>query len=208
MTDLASDSSDRVSEVSEHARAAGSETVATAGQNVAKVKDETVSQAKDLVGQTRDQLTAQANNQLGQLGSTIRRLATELEEMGQRSEHDGMARSVVKDAAQRSHRLADKVEGREIADVLADVRHFARQRPGLFLLGAAGLGVLVGRMGRGIRDAGESESSQSEPSVSASAIPPSYPEPTYAEQTYSDPTYSDPNYPGAEVPAAERGAQL
>lgn len=167
VTDLASDAGDRASAVSEHARAAGSETVATAGRGVTKVKDETVSQARDLVGQARDQVTAQANTQLGQLGSTMRRLAAELEEMGNHSDHDGMARSVVTEAAQRTHRLADMVEGREITELLEDVRDFARRRPGVFLAGAAAFGVLVGRIGRGVVDSG---ASRSEPTRSAEPI--------------------------------------
>jgi len=162
-TGLANSASDRATDVAGHARAAGSETTAAAGRNVAKVKDETVSQARDLMEQARSQVTEQANSQLGQLGSAMRRLASELEEMSRRSDQDGMARSVVDDAAQRVHRTADMVEGRDVSDVLDDVRRFARRSPAAFLIGAAGLGMLVGRIGRGVRDAdGERQSARSD----------------------------------------------
>lgn len=62
-------------------------------------------------------------------------------------------------ASQRISEVADWLEQRDPQDLLNDVTRFARRRPGTFLAIAAGAGLLAGRMGRGIRDAGSADNS-------------------------------------------------
>ena len=46
--------------------------------------------------------------------------------------------------------FAGKLQNREPAELLDEVRSFARRKPGLFLLGAAAAGVVAGRLTRGV----------------------------------------------------------
>src|SRR3712207_8459580 len=43
-------------------------------------------------------------------------------------------------------RLADSLENRRPEELLEDLKRFARQRPGVFVLGALGAGFLAGRV--------------------------------------------------------------
>lgn len=202
---LASNTTDRASDVSRHAAGAASDTLSGAAQGASAVKDESVAQAKDLIGQVRDQVRTQANSQLGQLGSTMRELASQLDDMSQKGDPETTARTLVSDMAQRTHRMADMVEGREVNDLLDDLRSFARRRPMAFLIGAAGLGLVAGRIGRGVRDARESAENTPSP------YPPPYPtEPSRqypiepATQYPPDPSVRYPGEPAAQYPMDDR----
>jgi hypothetical protein len=46
--------------------------------------------------------------------------------------------------------VADALENRQPSELLDEVRRFARQRPGVFLLSAAAVGFIGGRLTRGI----------------------------------------------------------
>jgi len=53
---------------------------------------------------------------------------------------------VAKEAAQRSERIASRIEQGGLDEVMDDAKRFARNRPGLFLLSAIGAGFAVGRI--------------------------------------------------------------
>jgi hypothetical protein len=55
----------------------------------------------------------------------------------------------VSQAGARAHGAADWLEQRQPGDLVDEARSFARQRPGTFLIGAAVVGVLAGRLTRG-----------------------------------------------------------
>ena len=57
--------------------------------------------------------------------------------------------------------FANWLQNREPADLLEEVRRFARRKPGVFLLGAAAAGVLAGRLTNGVR-AAHTDSGQSD----------------------------------------------
>src|SRR6185437_12116734 len=76
--------------------------------------------------------------------------------------------------------LASKLQNREPAELLDEVRSFARRKPGLFLLGAAAAGVLAGRLTRGVT-AAHSDSGSS--GTAGYRAPSNYVDPTPA---YSD----------------------
>ncbi len=65
----------------------------------------------------------------------------------------GLAADVAHQVAERARSLSRHLDGREPSELLDDVRRFARQRPGTFLLGALAAGVIVGRLARGTKDA-------------------------------------------------------
>jgi hypothetical protein len=88
-------------------------------------------------------------------------------EQGRRvaDEAAAQARTVLEDARQQVTEQAGQVAGwlenREPADVLDDVRSFARRRPGTFLMVAAAAGLVAGRLTRGAVDDRRDTSSSS-----------------------------------------------
>jgi hypothetical protein len=70
--------------------------------------------------------------------------------MANAPDQQGMASDLVRQAADRASSVASWLETRQPGDLLTEVQRFARNRPGTFLLLAAGAGVLAGRLTRGL----------------------------------------------------------
>ena len=64
-------------------------------------------------------------------------------------QRSGMASDAAREVANRARSFGQQLDGREPAELLDDLRSFARRRPGMFLAGAAIAGVVVGRVLRG-----------------------------------------------------------
>lgn len=77
--------------------------------------------------------------------------------MTQHSEQPGVATDLTRQGAGKSHDLASWLEDREPGHLVQELQSFARQRPGTFLLAAAGAGLLAGRLTRGVKDAGSDQ---------------------------------------------------
>jgi hypothetical protein len=105
----------------------------------------------DAVTQVRDQLDDQGRQQKDRLAGT---LATFGDDLGRMAENgSGLAADVAQEVSHRVRSLSRHLDGREPGELLDDVRRFARQRPGTFLLGALTAGVVAGRLLRGTKDA-------------------------------------------------------
>src|SRR5699024_10932677 len=116
------------------------------------VAEEAKAQARNVMDDARTMVDEQTRSQRDRLVDTARSFSGDLEEMAQ-SGPDGMAGDVARQVAEKIRSLTEQLDGREPNDILEDVRRFARRRPGMFLLGALGAGVVVGRMARGAKDA-------------------------------------------------------
>jgi len=137
---------------------AGKHVAGVAGEQAGQVASEASQQVRDLVHQTRGELTEQAATQQKRVAGGLRSLGEELHSMAQNSEQQGPATDLVKQAAERTGKVASWLEDREPGNVVDEVTRFARQRPGAFLAIAAGAGLLVGRLGRGLKSANEDSS--------------------------------------------------
>ena len=137
---------------------AGKHVAGVAGEQAGQVASEASQQVRELVHQTRGELTEQAATQQKRVAGGLRSLGEELHSMAQNSEQKGPATDLVKQAAERSGKVASWLEDREPGNVVEEVTRFARQRPGAFLAIAAGAGLLVGRLGRGLKSANEDSS--------------------------------------------------
>lgn len=141
----------------EEAKEVGREGVA-AGQHVAGVAKEEAKevgreakyQVKNLVSQVGDNVKGQASNQQQRAASGLRSLSDGLTSMANGQPQSGAAMDLVNRASERVSGLAQWLENREPADLLYEVKSFARRRPGAFLAIAAGAGLLAGRLTRGI----------------------------------------------------------
>ncbi|UZX01658.1 hypothetical protein F8G81_02730 [Arthrobacter sp. CDRTa11] len=129
----------------------------TAKSEAANVASEVKANAKDLLYQARNDLTQQAGTQQQKVADGLRSVSDQLHSMARASDQPGVASDLVRQAAERSSSVASWLEGRDPGSLLDEVKTFARQRPGTFLLLAAGAGVLAGRLTRSL-SAGAPES--------------------------------------------------
>jgi hypothetical protein len=191
--EVAQDVKGHATEVTQHAQDAAHDVAGTAAGQAQTVKDETVRQARNLAMEASDQLNAQAATQSQRLTHNLRDLGHELRQMAEAG-NGGTASELAHQASDRMHQAAGYLEGREPSDLLDDVRDFARRRPGAFLAGAAVLGLIAGRAGRGMKDASGSAPS-STPSVSRArtsaplTAPPGEPAMAGAMDDYSTGSY-------------------
>lgn len=145
---------DEARSVAQDAAQSGRATAETAKQQAGQVANEASAQARQLLDQAREELTGQGAAQKERATSGLRSLADELSGMvqGDGVQPEGMAGDLARQASERVRSAADWLETHEPGDVLQEARRFARRRPGTFLLSAAAVGFLGGRLMRGFAD--------------------------------------------------------
>ncbi|MHA7221787.1 hypothetical protein ACX80S_05630 [Arthrobacter sp. RHLT1-20] len=163
---------EQAGEVTAQAADSAQNVAQTAKAEAANVAAEVKTNTRDLLHQAKSDLTAQAGTQQHKVAEGLRSVSTELHTMAAASDQPGVASDLVRQAADQSSAVASWLDGRDPGSLLTEVKTFARQRPGTFLMLAAGAGILAGRLSR---------------SLSAGA---------------PEPTGSAPTGPGAGTPAA------
>jgi hypothetical protein len=151
-TDVAKDEARNVGQT---AAQAGGQVASTAADQAKEVVHETQRQATDLLHQGRSQLRDQAVGQQQKAAQGLSSLASQLRGMadGTSDGAPGPARDLIQQASGKLEELGHWLQNREPADVLDEVRAYARRKPGTFLLGAALAGVLAGRLTSGVKAA-------------------------------------------------------
>jgi len=134
-----------------------------AKSEVSSVASEAKYQTRNLVDQTRSQLRGQASNQQSQLASKVHSWASELGSMASKSDDSGPMTDLAQEATRRVGEISHWLDTHEPADVLEEVKRFARRRPVAFLALAAAAGVVAGRVTRGAVAANTSVDSNTEP---------------------------------------------
>ena len=124
------------------------ETAKTEAKNVAY---EAKNSAKDLLHQAKSDLTDQAGTQAGQGRRRHPHHLLALRTMADAPDQQGVAADLIRQAADRSESVASWLDNRDPGSLLNEVKSFARQRPGTFLLLAAGAGLVAGRLGRSLQ---------------------------------------------------------
>jgi hypothetical protein len=164
---------DQAADLGQNAVQASKHAASTAKEQTAAVTAEAARQGKDLARQAQNELTAQASQQQQRLAGSLHALGDELASMASRSENPGVATDLVHQAAGTTKHVASWLEDREPGQLLEDVKTFARQRPGLFIALAAGIGVAAGRLTRGLADGGNDDGSGGTPGpVQEETLPP------------------------------------
>jgi len=166
--------------VGQTAAQAGSQVASTATEQAKEVAAETQRQAKDLLDQGRTQVKEQVVSQQQKAGQGLTSLAQELRALADGSSEGapGPARDLLQQASSSVESFASMLQNKEPAELLDEVRRFARRKPGLFLLGAAAAGVLAGRLTSGVK-AAHTDSSSSPQQLGG-----------YGTSNYVDPTPS------------------
>src|SRR6478752_5589642 len=123
---------------------------ATVKDEASVVLDEAKSQAKDLYLQTRQELTEQADTQQQRAAAGLKAVSAELQSMAESSQNPGVATDLVRQLSGRLATVGTWLEARDPGSVLAEVKGYARRKPGTFMLGAAIAGVVIGRLTRAL----------------------------------------------------------
>lgn len=121
----------------------------TAASEAKSVAAEAGTQAKNLLGTVTSEVKSQAGSQQQKITEGIRGISDELKSMADKSDNH-MVSNLVQQASQRTDSVAGWLEGRDASEILEDVKSFARRKPGAFLAIAAGTGLVVGRLTRGL----------------------------------------------------------
>lgn len=159
---------DQAAQVGQGAADAGKHVTGVAKEQAGNVAGEAKAQARNLADQARSEVQGQAHTQKQRAADGLRSIGHELGSMADGSEQEGPATQLARQASQLAHDASSWLEQRDPGDLLEEIRSFARRRPGAFLGVAVGAGVLAGRLTRGIKDAGASDSSGSSGSPAAS----------------------------------------
>lgn len=199
--------------VGQKATEAGGQVAQTTRDQAQNVVGEAKQQARDLVGEARSQVQSQAGSQRDRAVQGLHTLSDELEQMTQQGGQSGLATEVARQVSGRTRDLAGYLERHEPADLLAEIRSFARRRPVVFLAGAALAGVVAGRLTKGIvAGAPEDDSSRAltsgYPDEYGTSLPavqsgeaygtglgtPAYPATGYESAGYQTPAYGTAGY--------------
>lgn len=189
---------DQARQVGSEAANAGGAVAQTAKEQGTEVGREAARQARNLYGEARTQLASQTGEQQRRAAGGLRSLADEMRSMAEQGGQAGPVSEMARQAADRVHGVAGWLEAREPGDLITEVRDYARRNPGTFLVGAAVLGVLAGRLTRGISAAGDDSGNGSSAYRGAGAYDPEQtaviptPAPRVAPDTVPAAGYLDP----------------
>jgi hypothetical protein len=192
---------DEAKNVGQTAAQAGSEVASTAADQAKNVVQETQRQAQDLLDQGRTQLREQGHAQQQKAAEGLTALASQLRGMADGSSDGapGPARDLIQQASGKIEEFGSWLQNREPADLLDEVRAFARRKPGTFLLGAAVAGIVAGRLTTGVKAAhtgsglvgGGSSSNGSQPQSHSGYAQGNYVDPAPAYSGFGETSYSD-----------------
>lgn len=132
------------------ARDAAHDVAETGAHEAAAVAGEARDQLRDLVSQTGHQLSEQASTQKQRVAAGLGSAGDDLSRMADADGGSGPAGEMVRRAAGHVSTAASWLENREPAQLLDDVKGFARRRPGTFIAVAALAGIVVGRLSRSL----------------------------------------------------------
>ncbi|WP_019181431.1 hypothetical protein [Microbacterium yannicii] len=130
---------------------AGAKHVAgVAGDEAGHVAQEAKDAARGFFAETRTQLSDQASSQQRRAAGALRSAGDELTEMAQGSQSGGAAAGLVRGLGQQTQNVASWLDQREPADLVQEVRGFARRHTGAFVVAAIGIGLVAGRLTRAL----------------------------------------------------------
>jgi hypothetical protein len=145
------DAKDRAQETAAQATDEGKKVADTAKTEVQNVAAEARAQASGLLDEAVTQVNDQSRTQRDRLVATLQTFGDDLEQMASQGGRSGPAPDLARQLAGTARGLSSQLDGREPAELLDEVRRFARRRPGMFLLGALTAGMVTGRLARGAK---------------------------------------------------------
>ena len=122
----------------------------TAKGEAKAVAQEVKYQAKDLYAQTQRELKDQAQVQQHRAAAGLRSVSDELDSLTANAQNPGLAVDLLNQVSTRLSGAASWLGDRDPSAVLSEVKSFARRKPGTFIIGAAVLGIVAGRLTRAL----------------------------------------------------------
>jgi hypothetical protein len=192
-SDRAADVAKGAAEVAATARQQAGTVAHTGQQEVKAVARDAKSQARHLMTESREELRTQANAQTSRVAGGLREISSQLQQMADAVDsQDSPVVSVVGQAAATTDRLAGRLDQGGIEGLLDETKRFARNRPGVFLLGALGAGLTMGRLLKGVTASSDSAT----PGSNGQSF-----EPDAADVTGASPLTLESSYGGAGISA-------
>jgi hypothetical protein len=143
---------EKAREAARHAGDAVAGSVGTVSQEasaqLSTVRDEAMTRAQDLLHEARGRATDQADQGTHQLADALVAAGNELTAMAESSDQDGPVTHAARDLGRRATAMGERLQQGGYRALAGDLKGFARERPGTFLLAAVGAGFAVGRIVR------------------------------------------------------------
>ncbi|WP_371400563.1 hypothetical protein OHA10_21535 [Kribbella sp. NBC_00662] len=151
---------DQAGQLKETSADAAREVAGTVKEKVSDVTSDVRTETRRLASQTRQELAGQASQQKDRAATGLRSVSDELRGMAEHGQ-SGLGAQLARQGADLTDQAADFLQQHEPADLLDEVRGFARRKPGTFLLIAAAAGVVAGRLTRAMAAGGTSGTTSS-----------------------------------------------
>lgn len=147
-------------QTTEAARSEARAVQGTVKEEAAHVAEQAREQARTTAHRVQDDLRRRGDEEARRVAQTLRETSDRLRSMAEHTgEQDGFLHGLVREGADATDRLASRLDDGGLEALTADVRSWARRRPGAFLLGAAATGFVIGRLVRNL--GGEQDGSRS-----------------------------------------------
>jgi len=185
--------------VAASATEAGGDVLNGAKEQAREVAAETRRQVHDLYGQVRTELNDQARTQLQRAARGLSAAADEAAQLAERAETSGPVTEVVREGSDRLRRAGQWLENREPQELVEEVRGYARRHPGLFLTGAAVLGLVAGRLMRNL--GGTKDSSAAATATPTMGTSSAFSSPVTASPVTASPVTATPVTPSPVTPS-------
>ena len=137
------------SEVKGHATDKAGDVARTAKAEARSVVDDARDQAAGVVSTTRTELKARASEQTKTLSTTLDDIGQQLGGMADNSDDpEAQVAKLARSAADTLGSQARRLDDGGLDGMVDDVKRFARNRPGAFLLGTVAAGFAIGRLAK------------------------------------------------------------
>ncbi|GAA4888350.1 hypothetical protein GCM10025789_00700 [Tessaracoccus lubricantis] len=196
-------------DVKDTAVSAGRDVVDSAKFEAGQVAREAKYQGRRLLDEGVGELRSQANTLQAKLADTVDALTEELGVMSANTQTDGPLTQFAGDAHDWGRRASSWLRDNDPDQVMGSVRRYAARNPWTFLAIAAGAGLVVGRLARGLKDSDPDDVPQLASDTSG-YHPPSSAAQGYALTTPGEERLGEAGDYGREVPSdlsAGPGAQ-
>ena len=113
-------------------------------------------------------MSDQASIQQSRLAGGLTSIGSQLTQMASTQSEQNVATDIVHEVGQRVDTLGRWLETHGPDELVDEVRDFARRRPVTFLAVAAGAGIVLGRLTRGLKDAPAETPDHAQPTTTQS----------------------------------------
>lgn len=149
MADTTQEAKRAAGDVAEHGKQKGGEVADSARAEARSVASDAKDHAADVLGTARSELRTQAAEQAKTVSATLSDIGRQLGDMADGSnEPEAQVAQLARSAADSLSQRAERIDEGGLDGVIDDVKRFARNRPGAFLLGSIAAGFAIGRLAK------------------------------------------------------------